>query len=357
MQHSKNAPEADLPTENSQLHQVQKVEDILPGHLTILPLLQRPVFPGMPIPIAFTGQEKLDVLKKAVEQDNGYVGLVLAREINEEDYTESELYDVGTTFQILRLIPVAPNTVQVLGQGISRFERKKTILVKPHIRWEVTHHPAPKTKPDQELKAYMMAISADMKELLKVNPLFQEQVNLVVSQLNYDAPSLTMDIISNLLSSSPEELQDLLEQFDLQERAKALLGLIRQDLEIARIQKRISSQIEEKVSAQQKEFFLREQLKAIKKELGIEKEDNESEAEKLEKKLAGLALSEEAEKVVHQALEKLRVLNAQSPEFNVTRNYLETIADLPWGIYTEDNHDIKKARKVLDKEHFGLEEV
>lgn len=343
--------------EDSHQKQVQAVEDILPHHLTILPLIQRPVFPGMPIPIAFTGKDKVEVLKKAMEQDNGYIGLVLAKEMDEDDYTESELYEVGTTFQIMRLIPIAPNTLQVLGQGISRFKRKKTILVKPQIRWEVDHQPILKTKPDQELKAYMMAISGEIKELLKINPLFQEQVNLVVSQLNYDAPSMTMDIISNLLSSSPEELQELLETFDLHERAEILIGLIRQDLEIARIQKRISNQIEEKVSAQQKEFFLREQLKAIKKELGIEKEDNESEAEKLEKKLAELELTEEAEKVVNQELEKLRTLNAQSPEFNVTRNYLETIADLPWGKFTEDNHNIKKARKILDQEHFGLDEV
>lgn len=343
--------------EDSHQKQVQAVEDILPHHLTILPLIQRPVFPGMPIPIAFTGKDKVEVLKKAMEQDNGYIGLVLAKEMDEDDYTESELYEVGTTFQIMRLIPIAPNTLQVLGQGISRFKRKKTILVKPQIRWEVDHQPILKTKPDQELKAYMMAISGEIKELLKINPLFQEQVNLVVSQLNYDAPSMTMDIISNLLSSSPEELQELLETFDLHERAEILIGLIRQDLEIARIQKRISNQIEEKVSAQQKEFFLREQLKAIKKELGIEKEDNESEAEKLEKKLAELELTEEAEKVANQELEKLRTLNAQSPEFNVTRNYLEIIADLPWGQFTEDNHNIKKARKILDQEHFGLDEV
>jgi ATP-dependent Lon protease len=356
MQDQEKEPEDVIQIEAEE-NKVQAVENILPQHLTILPLAQRPVFPGMPVPIAFTGEDKIEALKKAVKQDNGYIGLVLAREIDENDYTDSDLYEVGTTFQILRLIPVAPNTMQVLGQGISRFERKKTILIKPHIRWEINHQQSGKSKPDQELKAYMLAISSEIKELLKINPLFQEQVNMVVSQLNYDAPSMTMDIISNLLTSSSQELQGLLETFDLHERAKMLLGLIRQDLEIARIQKRISNQIEEKVSAQQKEFFLREQLKAIKKELGIEKEDNESEADQLEERLSKLELTDEAEKVVNQELEKLRTLNAQSPEFNVTRNYLETIADLPWGKYTDDNHNIKKARKILDKEHFGLDEV
>lgn len=358
MQSDNKAVEEAVEVAADDQQQIQPLENVLPNHLTIMPLMKRPVFPGMPIPIAFTGKEKIAAVKKAMEQDNGYIGLVLAKEIDEEDYTDSDLYDVGTTFQILRIIPLAPNTIQVLGQGMSRFRRKKTVLVKPQIRWEVSYETVPrKSKPDLDLKAYMMALSAEIKELLQLNPLFQEQVNMVVAQLNYDDPNLTMDLISNLLSSSSEELQDLLETFELRERANKLLGLIRQELELYKIQKRISDQIEDKVNQQQKEFFLREQLKAIKKELGLEKDENESEAEKLGKKLAELQLTEEAEKVVNQELEKLRTLNAQSPEFNVTRSYLETIADLPWGIFTEDNNDIKEARRVLDRDHFGLEEV
>lgn len=337
--------------------QVQKVENVLPKHLTVLPLSQRPVFPGLSMPITFSGQEKLDVLKKVMEEEDGYIGLVLAKEYNEADYTESELYEIGSIFQIMRIVPIAPNTVQVLGQGLNRFEKKNVVLVKPSIRWEVNYLQEVKEKPDADLKAYMMAISSEIKELLKLNPLFQEQVNLVVGQLNYETPGLTMDLISNLLSADAENLQTLLETFDYHERAKLLLIMIKEELEIAKIQTRITKQIEEKVNKQQKEFFLREQLKAIKKELGIEKEDNESEAEKIEKKLAELDLPEEVAKVVNQELEKLKTLNAQSPEFNVTRNYLETISDLPWGKFSDDNEDIKKAREILDEEHYGLKEV
>jgi ATP-dependent Lon protease len=180
---------------------------------------------------------------------------------------------------------------------------------------------------------------------------------MVVSQLNYEAPGVTMDVISNLLSSESEALQELLETFDLHERVQLLLKLIKEDMEIAKIQKRISDQIEEKVNKQQKEFLLREQLKAIKKELGIEKEEGETEVEKIEQRLADKKLSPEAEKVVEQELQKLRLINPQSPDFNVTLNYLENIADLPWGVYSEDNNDIQKARKILDEEHYGLDEV
>ncbi|HMQ49263.1 MAG TPA: endopeptidase La [Saprospiraceae bacterium] len=337
--------------------QLQVVETALPQNLSILPLVQRPVFPGIPIPIHFSGKEKVKVIKKAIEEENGYIGLVLAQQLDEEDYTASELYDTGIVFQILRANFVNAEMVQVLGRGLTRIQKKRLLLVKPSLRWEVNYVNNPKSKPDQDLKAYMMAISSEIKTLLKLNPLFQEQVNMVVGQLNYDQPGLTMDVISNLLSAEADRLQALLETFDLSERAQNLLLLIKEEMEIAQIQKRINQQIDEKVNKQQKEFFLREQLKAIKKELGMEKEESESEIEKIEKKLADKELNETAQKVVRQELDKLRTLNAQSPEFNVTRTYLEHIADLPWGLFSEDKDDIKSARAVLDADHYGLEEV
>ena len=337
--------------------ELQKVEEMLPQNLTILPLSQRPIFPGLAMPLTFSGKAQVDALKKAVEEQEGYVGLVLAQELDQDDYAESELYEVGTLFQVLRINPIANGAVQVLGRGVNRFRKKKVVLVKPSLRWEVEYHKEPEEKPDQDLRAYMMAISGEIKELLKLNPLFQEQVNMVVSQLNYDAPGMTMDVISNLLSSDAEALQELLETYDLHERAQVLLKMIKEELEIAHIQKRINKQIEEKVNKQQKEFFLREQLKAIKKELGIEKEEGESEVEKLQKRFAEKELPEDVQKTVDEELDKLRTLNVQSPEFNVTRSYLENIASLPWGHYSDDNSDIKKARTVLDDEHYGLEEV
>ena len=346
----------EVPSESGD-QQLQRVEKVLPQNLTILPLQQRPVFPGLAMPLTFKGKEIVEAIKKAVEEQEGYLGLVLAQEYDEQDYSASHFYETGTLFQVLRFNEPSPGIAQILGRGVSRFQKKRVVLVKPSLRWEVTYHTEPEEKPDQDLKAYMMAISGEIKALLKLNPLFQEQVNMVVSQLNYDAPGLTMDVISNLLSSEAEILQELLETVDLHERAQILLKLIKEELEIAKIQKRINEQIEEKVNKQQKEFFLREQLKAIKKELGMEKEEGATEIEKLEKLFEEKTLSEEARKTVEEELNKLRTLNTQSPEFNVTRTYLETIGNLPWGQNSEDNSDIKSARQILDNEHYGLEEV
>ncbi len=352
-------PETTLETDERSLQPLRKV---FPLQLTILPLLRRPVFPGMPLPLNFVGKEALRAIQHAVKHEEGYIGLVLARppengEPSENGSSEGELFEVGTVFKILRVAKIANDTVQIIGQGYARFKKVREVHRKPTRRWEVRYHEDPDIRPDPELKAYMLAISAEIKNLLQLNPLVREQVNLVISQLNFDTPGLTMDIIANLMSTGGEALQEMLETFDLKARARKLLQLIKEELEVAKIQQRIQKQIEEKVNRQQKEFFLREQLKAIKKELGIEKEEGESEIEKIERKLAEKELPEEAQKVVEQELDKLRTLNAQSPDFNVTRNYLELIADLPWGIYSEDNHDLRKARRILDRDHYGLKDV
>ncbi|MEL6274077.1 MAG: endopeptidase La, partial [Bacteroidota bacterium] len=212
-------------------------------------------------------------------------------------------------------------------------------------------------KPDNELKAYMLAISADVKQLLQLNPMFQEQVNMVVSQLNYERPGQTMDIISNLLSAEKEKLQELLSTWDLVERAKLLLSLIKDELEVAKIQARINRQIEEGVNEQQKEYFLREQLKAIRRELGEEKDDGESITERIRQQMEGKEIPVEVRATIDREIRKLESLNTQSPEFNITRTYLETITELPWGIFTPDSHDVPEARRVLDRDHYGLDDV
>ncbi|MEY3052151.1 MAG: hypothetical protein RLY31_1936 [Bacteroidota bacterium] len=338
--------------------ELQPLERALPANLTIIPLYQKPVFPGVPVPLTFSGEAQVKTIREAIEKENGYIGLVLARQEDADaDTGASNLYEVGTVFRILRFAQLTPNVMQVIGQGYGRFTRKKTLFVQPFQKWEVEYRHDLPEKPPTELKAYLLAISSALKELLKLNPLFKEQINLVVSQLNYEAPGLTMDVISTLLTADAEKLQGLLETFDLPERAVILLRLIREELELARIQQKIQEEIDTQVNKQQKEFFLREQLRAIKKELGIEKEESETELEKVMKKLEGKHLSEEARKVVEEELDKLRTLSAQSPEFAVTRNYLELIADLPWGVYSADNHSIARARSILDRDHYGLKDV
>ncbi len=336
---------------------MQLVDPTLPQLLTILPLSQRPVFPGTALPMTFSGTVKLTALKIAVEQHDGFIGAVLEREANEDDYRESDYYEVGTVYQIIKAMPMGTNGVQVLGRTVKRFRRQRVVQTEPSLRWRVEYDNQPAVKPDPELKAYMLAISSDIKSLLALNPLFQEQVNMVVTQLNYEKPGQTIDVISNLVSSEKAKLQELLETWNITERAKLLLGIIKDELQVAKIQSRINKQIEEGVNAKQKEYFLREQLSAIRRELGEEQGDGESIRERILAMLEGKKMPENVREVFDRELNKLATLNTQSPEFNVTRTYLETLASLPWGIFSPDTHDIAEARRILDADHYGLTDV
>jgi ATP-dependent Lon protease len=166
-----------------------------------------------------------------------------------------------------------------------------------------------------------------------------------------------MDLITAMLTADGEKLQDILATYDLYNRAEKLLVLLKEEIERSQIQEEIQKQINEKVSKQQREFFLREQLKVIKRELGIEKDDKESEVQKFKDRMKNLKLSEEAAEVINSEIEKMQTLEPSSSEFQVTRAYLNTLTELPWGIYSQDRLDIQEARRILDRDHYGLKDV
>jgi ATP-dependent Lon protease len=334
------------------------LSEILPDHLVILPLPERPVFPGLTIPMLFSGKKYIDSIKTAQEKQPPVMGVVFVKERDDKDIFQSELYQVGTTMKIFRIKPVSEDTIQVLVQGINRFSCKRNAPANGAIlRWEVKYHNDPEEKPSDELKAYSMAIISSVKDLLRLNPIFGEQLKMIITQISLEKPGLVMDAVASLLSSDTENLQEILEAFDLYERGYKLMMLLREEKELLQLQQRLKNTVDEQISKQQKEFFLREQLKVIKKELGIERDGKDVEIEKLEQRIRKLELPEEAAKVIRSELDRLRMLEPISPEFNVSRTYLEILTDLPWGIYSKDVADIHKAREILDAEHYGLQDV
>ncbi len=331
---------------------------VLPERLMIIPLSSRPIFPGLSLPLTFTGKNYIKVIEQAFETDHRVIGAILAKEINKDDFSKSKFYKVGTALKIYRLQKITPDTVQILVQALERFSKTGRTIKRKPLTWKVKYYP---NKSDQEIskmmKAYSLSIISALKELLSGNSLFQEQIKLLMSNLTYQNPALLIDLTATILSASAEKLQDLLETIDLRERAEKLLLLLKEEIQISRLQEKIEKQIEEKISKQQKEFFLREQLKIIKKELGLEKDDKTAEIEKFQERIKKIKLSEEAKEVVSKELEKLKMLEMGSAEYNVTRNYLNTILELPWGVYSKDNLNIHKVRKILNEDHYGLEDV
>ena len=330
---------------------------VRPESLVVLTAEQRPLFPGLTVPISFAKSGATELIEAIVDQDGGYCVVVLAQPSDVEKNKREPFVRMGSLFQIKRAMPIGPEAIQVLGQSIVRCELVERVGGSDEApRWRVRYHDdTAKTTPD--LRAYMMAIASEVKQVISINSHFKEQINMIINDLNYDKPGLTLDMLANILSSDRKVLQELLETIDIAERAKSVLLLAKQELEVAKLQQSINEQITDKVTRQQREFFLREQLRVIKQELGMDADAPGTEAESLTERLAEVALPQEVRKVVDQELQKLDTLSAQSPEFNVSRSYLELIADLPWGVFSEDNNSIKQARAVLNKAHYGLDDV
>lgn len=338
-----------------------EVDENLPEELTILPLGHRPLFPGMMMPIAVTGQELIDVVQHIVKDENRLMGAAFARELNEDNVFESELYPVGVVFRIHKLARVADDTVQVMIQVLHRAERVRELPLEEGevgVRWRVKYHQNPTGQMiSEEVKAYIMAIISSVKELLQLNPLFQEQLKILMNQLSHEEPGKIMDLIASMTSADSHKLQGVLETYPIVQRAEKLLVLLKEEIELSRLQEKIKKNIEEKISKQQKEFFLREQLKEIKKELGLEKDEKTSEIEKFQERLEKLELPADTKKVIEDEIAKIRLLEPGSAEYGVSRTYLDWLTVLPWGFFSEDNFDVPRARRILDEDHYGLQDV
>ncbi|PLX86992.1 MAG: endopeptidase La [Desulfuromonas sp.] len=330
--------------------------DMLPNDLTIIPLRPRPAFPGVIIPLTVNGRDRVRTIKEAMGNQNQTIGLVMVENLDQEDAADN-LQPVGVAAKILKLIHAEEDTAHVLVNSLERFSIDHVETRDDIIHTRVTYHLSAEMSNNPELKAYSMAIISTLKELVQINPLYSEEIKLFLGRSSMDDPARLADFAANLTNADGFELQEVLETFDVRSRIDKVLILLKKELEVSRLQTRISSQIEEKISAQQREFFLREQFKAIKKELGLEKEGKTTEIEKFQKRLKGLTLNDEAQKAVDEEIEKLQLIDPSSPEYNVSRNYLDWLTILPWGKFSKDAYDLKRARRVLDRDHYGLDDV
>ncbi len=329
--------------------------EILPERIPILPLRHRPFFPGLPVPIEIQG-EQIPLVQHAMESSAETLGLVLARDAKGPNAPEN-LHRVGVAAKVIRAVQGEGESAHVLLNCLQRFTIEN--LTETAIGWiaGVEYHYATEFTVNQELKAYSMAIITALKELIKLSPIQAEAIKIFLTRSALDDPGRLADFAANLTTADGQELQEILETFDVRRRIDRVLVLLKKEVEVAKIQGEITRQIQERISGQQREFFLKEQLKAIKKELGLEKEGKASEIEKFQERLKERKLNQEAQRVVEDEMEKFQLLEPSSPEYNVSRNYLDWLTVLPWGKFSKDSYDIERAREVLARDHYGLDDV
>lgn len=338
-------------------------KDLLPESLLIIPLHDRPMFPKMMGPIVVEDPRIQEAIIEAGEASTPlYLGLLLTQPTEDAlpkiPQSADDFFTVGAVMRVLQASSMRPGEpLQLLAQALDRFDVRELLLKDAVFYAEVEYWDELLVDNTEELKAYSVAIIDCIKELVNLNPLFKEGLSLLIERINLSDPSALADFAGSMTTSSGVEIQKILETRDVRERMEAVLVLLKKELEITKIKTRISKRIEEQLSKQQREFFLKQQLQEIKKELGIAKDDTQAEIEKYEKRLKKLVLSDEARDRIKEELEKLRLLGPSSAEFNVTRAYLDWLTVLPWGIYTKDNYNVSKAARILDKDHYGLEDV
>jgi ATP-dependent Lon protease len=328
--------------------------ELLPNHLPIMPIRPRPLFPGLPIPLE-VGPEQAGGIQHALEYSSKTIGIVLARDPNGSD-TPENLYRVGVAAKILRAFQEG-ETTNILINCVERFViediRKAEFGLVANVKYQVPSD----LLLTEELRAYAMAVVSTLRDLVKLNPLQSEAIKMFLGRSTFEDPGKLADFAANLTTANGAELQEVLETFDVRKRIDRVLVLLKREVEISKLHVEINRQIQEKISGQQREFFLKEQLKAIKKELGLEKEGKTAEIEKFQERLKTLTLNTEAKKAVDDEMDKLQLLEPHSPEYTVSRNYLDWLTALPWGKFSQDSYDVAKAREILDRDHYGLADV
>ena len=335
-------------------------DDLLPNKLFILPLKMRPIFPGLVAPILVMEDRLKDMVDDILEGDHIIGFVYLKNDIDDyDDVTEDDLNKVGTAAKIFKKVELPEGHYNILVNTQKRFTVKKIISMEPYITVAVEYHDEADEDPeDIEIRALTQAMLADIKFVIENNPLLTQEMKLNLVNINESAGKMA-DIIVSVLNIQPSEQQRILETFDLKKRMENLLIILNKEKEMLKMQNKIRKEIEEKVSSRQREYFLREQLKMIKDELGLEKDEKTQDAENFRKKFEKLAsgMTEEVREKIEKEMEKLSLLEPISAEYGVSRNYLDTILSLPWTKRTKDNIDIKKAARILDTDHYGLKDV
>lgn len=329
--------------------------EVLPTRLPILPIRPRPLFPGLPMPLEI-GPEQTPALEHALQFSSKTLGIVLVRDVESADSPEN-LHRVGVAAKILRAFQGEEGTTSVLVNCMERFTIEEVSKAEFGLSAAVRYEAPIASHVTEELRAYSMAVVTTLKELVKLNPLQSEAIKMFLGRSTFDNPGRLADFAANLTTANGAELQQVLETFDERARIDRVLVLLKREVEISKLHVEINRQIQEKISGQQREFFLREQLKAIKKELGLEKEGKTAEIEKFKERIKELTLNADAKKAIDEEIDKLQLLEPHSPEYTVSRNYLDWLTSLPWGKFSDDSYDLERAKRILDRDHFGLDDV
>ena len=341
------------------------VEDLFAGmpaleggtlELPAMPLRDVVVFPAMVIPL-FVGREFSIKAVESALRGNKLIFLVLQKERDKEEPSSEDLYSVGTIAHVLRSTPIEENRLKILVQGLKRARLKEYKKVKDHYTAVVEVIEETELAPEQltsEVKAYIKSLKEQLDNAVSLGKQVIPDLIMLIKEL--EDPGKLADLTASILEIKSQEAQKVLETIDPTERLKLVYQYLQSEVALLEVQSKIRGIARERIEKEQKEYFLRQQLKAILEELG-EGDERKTEIEEYKKKLAKLRLAKEVREEIEKQIRRLEKLHPDSAEAGVLRTWLEWVLDLPWNKKTKDRYDLEKARHILDRDHYNLEKV
>lgn len=325
------------------------IEQIVP----ILPLRNSVMFPASVVPINVGRKKSIAAIEEVQKGEEQLIAVLSQKDADTEDPSWNDLYHMGTIARILKVIRLGDDNYSVVLQGVERFKITEPMSVEPILRAKVIRIPD-STQHNLELEALANNLKETGRKLINLLPNLPKEASGILEHVT--EPGILADLVASNLTVEVAEKQTVIEATDVEKRIRTCLKLLTKQLEMLKVKKEISSAVQEEMGRSQREYFLRQQMKAIKDELG-EGEDVEDEIEEIRAKIADSGMGEEAEKMASKQLNRLRHMQTSSAEYTVTRTYLDWLIELPWKETTNDKLDIDTVQRILDEDHYDLEKV
>ena len=338
-------------TDNNE-NSIIATDQILPNKLTIIPLSGRPIFPGIFTPLMISSADDVKVVEEAYEKE-GFIGIVMLKNDREVPSID-DLYRVGTVARIIKKVNLPDGGINIFISTQKRFKIRKALHKSAPIATAVEYLEDEEAD-TFEVKALTRALISEMKEVSENNPLFSEEMRL--NMVNIDNPGKIADFIASILNVDKKEQQKILETINVRQRMEQVLVFIKKEQEVLKVQKKIQNELNEKIEKNQREYFLREEMKSIQEELGETLEGNATDYQKFKKKIEEYHFEGEIKETVESELAKFSLMDPNSFEYIGTRNFLELVCQLPWEEETLEDYDLEDARKALEADHFGMDDV
>jgi len=334
--------------------EIPPIEDREP-ELSILPLRNTVLFPQVVVPLAVGRTKSVKLIEDAVQTEQP-IAILTQKNADTDDPTQDDLYQIGTVARILKVVKIASDNYSVIIQGQHRIRLDELKQDEPFFvgQFKVLDEDEETDAEQVEIEALFMNLKSTAKQVVKFIPEMPKEASQMVDGVN--DPGQLCDFVAANMDISTEEKQSILETVDLRERLKTVVTLLARQLEVLRVSDKIQSQIKEEIDKNQREYYLRQQLKAIKEQLG-ELDGEGGDLEDIAMAIEETDLPEEVEEVCRKQLNRLNMMQPASSEYGVTRTYLETLLDIPWRESTEDKLNIKEAQRILDEDHYDLEKV